>query len=63
MRLFDLPPKPREECTAQDFVDTAMWNLKLWKDGGCKREHDHLITMSLSHLNDAMRKLRFNDEL
>jgi hypothetical protein len=58
MGLFALPPKPRAECTAEDFIDTAMWNLKLWKDDGCKHEHDYLVTMSISYLNDAMRQMR-----
>lgn len=58
MGLFALPPKPKEECTPVDFVDTAIHNLKLWKDNGSSRENDYLVTMAISYLNDAMRKLR-----
>lgn len=59
MQVYTQAPKPRDEHTAEDFVDNALHCLKLWKQGGCTREQDYLITMSITHLNDAMRKLRF----
>lgn len=62
MGLFSLPSKPREQCTAIDFVDTAQNNLKLWKDLGGHQDHDYLVTMAISYLNDAMRKLRPLDD-
>ena len=58
MGLFALPPKPYDDCSAQDFVDTAKHNLKLWEDLGCQREYDYLVTMAIGDLNNAMRKLR-----
>lgn len=56
MGLFSLPSKPEEECTAEDFVDAAISNLKLWKENP---DCDYLIfTFALPYLNQAMRKIR-----
>lgn len=56
MGLFSLPSKPIEECTAEDLVDTAIANLKLWKENP---DSDYLIfTYAIPLLNDAMRKIR-----
>ena len=56
MGLFSLPPKPIDDCTAEELVDTAIANLKLWKENP---DCDYLIfTFAIPQLNDAMRKLR-----
>lgn len=56
MGLFVVPPKALEECSAEDLVDTAMLNLKLWKENP---DSDYLIfTFAIPYLNHAMRKLR-----
>ncbi len=56
MGLFTLPSKPVDECTAEDLVDAAILNLKLWKENP---DADYLIfTFAIPYLNHAMRKLR-----
>lgn len=62
MGLFALPPKTFDECSAQDFVDTAKHNIKLWEDLGSDRQNDYLVQMAISDLNNAMRKLRPIDD-
>lgn len=56
MGLFSFPSKPVEECSAEDFVDAAIANLKLWKENP---DSDYLIfTFAIPYLNQAMRKIR-----
>lgn len=56
MGLFVLPNKPEDQCSAEDFVDTAIANLKLWKENP---DCDYLIaTFTIPYLQNAMRKLR-----
>jgi hypothetical protein len=58
MGLFVLPPKPKEEMVAEDYVNTAIDSLELWRTCGCDQRNDYMITMAITYLNDAMRKLR-----
>ena len=62
MGLFVLPPKPRDECTSNDFVQTAIDSLKLWRSCGEDPRNDYMIKMAIDYLNEAMYKTRFVEQ-
>lgn len=65
MGLFSLPSDGKgnivSDPTPEQLVQCAIDNLELWKQN---QDSDYLIsTFAMSYLNNAMRKLRFDDSV
>lgn len=55
MGYFTLPPKSQHECTPLEIVDTAIANIKLWKD---YEDGEYLLELAICDLEIALLKVK-----